>query len=109
MFSWLMYYLGSENEDKFVTTAVKLHHPMFIKKLDHITAATIWQESNISKKSQRIVLRYLSSSFGTRLVINEYCIDKLGQNHVIPQCDFFSMVNNSFLDETYNRDFNYIS
>ena len=46
-----MYYSGSKNEDKFVTTAVKLSYPILTKKLDHIIAATIWQEPNISKKS----------------------------------------------------------
>ena len=87
--SWLMYYLGSKNEDEFVATAVKLGYPMLTKKMDNITAAAMWQESNISKKSQRIVLRYLSNYFGSRLVVPEYCIDELGQNHVPPQCDFF--------------------
>ena len=87
--SWLMYYLGSKNEDEFVATAVKLGYPMLTKKMDNITAAAMWQESNISKKSQRIVLRYLSNYFGSRLVVPEYCIDELGQNYVPPQCDFF--------------------
>ena len=85
--SWLMYYLGSKNEDEFVATAVKLGYPMLTKKMDNITAAAMWQESNISKKSQRIVLRYLSNYFGSRLVVPEYCIDELGQNRVPPQCD----------------------
>ena len=87
--SWLMYYLGNRKEDKFVTTAVKLGYPMLTKKMDDITAAAMWQESNISLTSQRIILRYLSNCFGSRLVVPEYCIDKLGQNYVIPQCDFF--------------------
>ena len=87
--SWLMYYLGNKNEDEFVTTAVKLGYPMLTKKMDNITAAAMWQESNISLTSQRIILRYLSIFFGSRLVVPEYCIDKLGQNYVIPQCDFF--------------------
>ena len=43
----------------------------------------------ISLTSQRIILRYLSNCFGSRLVVPEYCIDELGQNHVPPQCDFF--------------------
>ena len=42
-----------------------------------------------SKKIQRIVLIHLSNFFGTRLVVPEYCIDKLGHNHIIPHCDFF--------------------
>ena len=39
------------------------------------------------KKTQRIVVRYLSNCFGSRLVVPEYCIDELGQNRVPPQCD----------------------
>ena len=57
--SWLIYYLGSKNEDAFVSPAVKLGYPMLTKKMDNILVA-ILQESNDSKKSQRIVLRYLS-------------------------------------------------
>ena len=87
--SWLMYYLGNRNEYEFATTAVKLGYPMLTKKMDNITAATMWQESNISLTSQIIILIYLSNCFGSRLVVLEYCIDKLGQNYVISQCDFF--------------------
>ena len=87
--SWLMYYLGTKNEDELVSTAVKLGYPMSTKKMDHITPAVMWQESKISKKSQRIVLRYLSNFFGARLVVPKYFIDELGQNRVIPQCDFY--------------------
>ena len=39
--SWLMYYLGSKNEDEFVATVVKLGYPMLTKKMDNITAAVI--------------------------------------------------------------------
>ena len=78
--SWLIYYLDSKNEDEFVTTAVKFGYPMLTKKMNHIIAAVIWQESNISKESQRIMMRYLSNFFGTRLVVPEYYIDKLEQN-----------------------------
>ena len=52
-----MNYLGSKNEDEFVTTALKMVYPMLTKKMNHLTADTICQESNIPKKSQRIVLR----------------------------------------------------
>ena len=73
--SWLMYYLRSKNEDDFVSTAVKLGYLMLTKKIDNITAAAMWQESNISKKYQIIVLRHLSNFVGSRLVVPEYCID----------------------------------
>ena len=87
--SWLMYYLGSKNEYEFVATAIKLGYHMLTKKMDNITAAAMCEESNISKKSQSIILRYLSNIFGSMLVVEEYCIDELGQNHVPPQCDFW--------------------
>ena len=79
MFFLLMYYLGSKNEDEFVSTAVKLDYPTLTKKINNITVATMWQESNISEKSQRIVLRHLSNFFGIRSVVPEYCIDELGK------------------------------
>ena len=88
--SWLIYYLGNKNEDEFVSTAVKLGYPMLTKKIDNILVA-ILQESNDSKKSQRIILRYLSFFFGSRLVVSEYCIDEFGQNHVPPKCDFLKI------------------
>ena len=39
--SCLMYYLGSKNEDEFVTTTVKLGYPMLTKTIDHITATAM--------------------------------------------------------------------
>ena len=83
-----MYYIGSKNEDGFVSTAVKFGYPMLLKKIDNMTATEVWQESNISKISQRIVLRYLSNFFGSRSVVPEYCIGKLGQHHVPIKCYF---------------------
>ena len=62
---------------------------MLTKKMDNITTAVMWQESSISLTSQRIILRYLSNFFGSWLVVPEHCIDKLGQNYVIPQCGYF--------------------
>ena len=54
-----MYYLGTKNEDDFFSTAVKLGYYMLTKKIDHITAAAMWKESNLFKKFHKIVLRYL--------------------------------------------------
>ena len=36
------------------------------------------------QKNHRIVLRYLSNFFGAILVVHVWCINKLGQNRVIP-------------------------
>ena len=86
--SWLLYYLGRIYEDEFISIAVKLGYPMK-QKMNHITSTVMWQESNICKKYQRIVLRHLSDLFCTRLALLEYFIDKLGQNYIIPQYDFY--------------------
>ena len=83
---------------------------MLTKKMNNITDAAMWKESNISNKLQRIVLRYLSNFIGSRIVVPEYYIDELGQNHILPQCDFFiSDSKNIFLDKTYFENFNYIN
>ena len=79
-----MYYLGNKKEHEFVTTVVKLGYTIISKKMDNITAAAMRQESNITLTSQRIISRYLSKRFVSRLVVPEHCIDKLGQNYVIP-------------------------
>ena len=55
--------------------------------MDEISAAAMWQESNISRKFQRIIIRHLSLFFGKRLIVPEYCITELGQNHVPPTFD----------------------
>ena len=49
--SQLMYSLDSKNENKFLSTAVKLGYHMLTRKMDNITAETMQQESTISKNS----------------------------------------------------------
>ena len=51
----------------------------------------MWQESNVNLRSQRTILRYLTNEFGTRLVVPETEISKLGQHFVEPKCDYFIM------------------
>ena len=51
-----MYYLGRKFEDEFLSVAIKLGYPILSQKIDFISAAAMWQESNITKKYQRIVL-----------------------------------------------------
>ena len=65
--------------------------------MKHITTTVIWQELNISKQSHRIVLRCLLKK------LEQYCIDKLGQNHVIPQYDYFFPMGELFLNQTYHK------
>ena len=63
------------------------------------------------KKTQRIVVRYLSNCFGSRLVVPEYCIDGLGQNRVPPQCNFLFLFVNIYIymENPYFEHFNYIT
>ena len=57
--------------------------------MDAVTAAAMWQEANVSKRLQRIVLRYLASQFGRRLIVPQIEIDTLGQNFVEPHFSLF--------------------
>ena len=82
-----MYYLGKKFEDEFIYVAIKLGCPIFFQKMNKISAAAMWQESNISRKAQRIIVRHLFDFFGKRLIVPEYCIIELGQNHGTPTSD----------------------
>ena len=78
--SWLMYYLGNKNEDEVVTTDIKLGHNYYY----YVARNKCF--FNISKNYFKISIEF----FGSRLVVPEHCcIDKLGQNYVIPPCEFF--------------------
>ena len=53
--------------------------------MDEISAAAIWQESNISRKDQKLL--FVVYSFGKRLIVPKYCITELGQNYIPPTSD----------------------
>ena len=71
-------------EDEFVHVCKKMGYPVFSKKMDAATACAMWQEANVSKKSQRTILRYFAAEFGGRLVVPEAQVDAFGQDHVPP-------------------------
>ena len=52
---WLLYELGKKYEDEFVVTSKKLGYPLVTKQMNEIAAAAMWQESNVSTRSQRII------------------------------------------------------
>ena len=54
-----MYYLDRKFEDEFLYVAIKLDYPILSQKMDHISAITMRQESNITKKFQQIILQHL--------------------------------------------------
>ena len=55
--SWILQHLALNFEDEFVHTCKKMGYPVFSKKMPAATACAMWQEANVSKKSQRTVLR----------------------------------------------------
>ena len=67
--------------------AIELCYPILSQKMDEISAAAMWKESNVTTNAQRIFARHLSYFFGNRLIVLESCIPKLGQNHVPPKSD----------------------
>ena len=85
--SWLIYYLGKKYEDEFLSVVIELGYPILSQKMDEISAAAMWQESNVTTNAQRIITRHLSDFFGNRLIVPECCITELGQNHVPPKSE----------------------
>ena len=83
--------LGKNYVDEFIILAKELGYPSFSKKMNAVTAAAIWQETNVNLRPQRTILKYLANELGTRLVVPETEISKLGQNFVEPKCGHFIM------------------
>ena len=57
--------------------------------MNAVSAAAMWEKSNISTCAQRIILRHLTNEFGSRLVVPEYEISALGENFVKLDCNSF--------------------
>jgi hypothetical protein len=55
--SWILQHLTLNFEDEFVPVCKKMGYPVFSKKMDAAMACAMWQEANVSKKSQRRILR----------------------------------------------------
>ena len=43
-----MYYLGGTFEDEFLSVAIKLGYTILSQKMDRISAAAMWQESDLT-------------------------------------------------------------
>ncbi len=98
--SWILQHLALNFEDEFVHVCKKMGCPVFSKKMDAATACAMWQEANVSKKSQRTILRYLAAEYGCRLVVPESQVDAFGQAHVAP-------VTGSFEDPVTKKTIHY--
>ena len=55
--------------------------------MDKISAADMWQVSNVTTNAKIIIVSHLSDCFSNRLIVSESCITILGQNHVPPKSD----------------------
>ena len=78
--------------------------------MDEISAAAMWQESNVTTNAQGIIARHVSDCFGKRLIVPETCITELGQNHVPPKSESIILDDkkNTLLDQTFRQIINKI-
>jgi hypothetical protein len=83
-FTWILQHLALHYKDQFVHVCRKMGYPIFSKKMDAAMTCVMWQEANVSQKSQRTILRYLSTEYGCRLVVPEAEADAFGQDYVPP-------------------------
>ena len=80
--SWLIYSLGKQFEDEFLSVAIELGYPILSQKMDEFSAAAMWLESNVTTNALRIIAQHLSDCFGKHLIVPKSWITQLGQNHV---------------------------
>ena len=76
MAEWLVMYIGTHYSDAFVRAANSLGFPTKAKKMDAATAATMWEEANVSIKVQCIIQHHLHCFFRHRVVAPKKKIDK---------------------------------
>ena len=50
-----IYILGKKFEDEFLSVAIELGYPILSQKMDEFSAAAMWQGSNVTTNSQRII------------------------------------------------------
>ena len=64
--------------------------------MDEISAAAMWQVSNVTTNAQRIIVCHLFDFFGNHLFVPESCITRLRQNHVPPKYDVIILNDQKF-------------
>jgi hypothetical protein len=82
--TWILQHFALNYEDQSVHVCRKMGYSIFLKKTDAATACAMWQEANVSWKSQRTIFRYLSAEYGYRLVVPKAEVDAFGHDHVPP-------------------------
>ena len=66
---WLLETFGRANENALLLVAKKLGYTFGRMHMSLEMAQAIWGESNTNLKGQRIILRYMKCTFGTRMVV----------------------------------------
>jgi hypothetical protein len=84
---WMVQYLGEVFPDSFVNAASNIGLLLHSKTMDAEAACAMWEESNVSIRSQRIILRHLANFFGQRLTVPESCIRDLENRALHPVTD----------------------
>ena len=57
--------MGKKFEDEFISVAIELGYSILSQKMDEISAVAMWQASNVTTNSQRIIVRHLSDFLAT--------------------------------------------
>jgi hypothetical protein len=76
--TWILHHLALNYKDQVVHVCRKMGYPALFKKMDAATACAMWQEANVSRKIQRMILRYLAAEYGCRLVVPKAEVDAFG-------------------------------
>ena len=97
---WIMQRFGTLYPDEFVSVVNKLGYSLSSKTMDLATVQAMWQSANINIIQQRILLRFLKGSFGSKCRIactddkriKERVLDNVGKyTPVSPVCGFIEV------------------
>ena len=89
---WIIHRLWATYESEFVKTTTKLGYSLQSVKMEVDTAKTMWTESNINNRQQRIILRYIRSVFGKKCLIPS--TERKGLQEMRNRANYFSPISN---------------
>ena len=67
-----------------ILLALKEHGILVIQRMDEVTAATMWSDAQVTLYQRRKLLKYIRHSFGSKVIIPEARIQKIGSGYVKP-------------------------
>ena len=94
--SWLIYYLGKNFEDEFLSVAIELGYPVLSQKWMKLVLLLCGKNQMLQQMLKELLRDIYLIFLGNRLIAPESCITKLGQNLVPSKSDLIILNDHKF-------------